>query len=247
MGELVIFTSATGGAGKTILTAGIGAALAARGYSVLLLDACPGKPSLDMSTGVSRSVIYDFADALEGTCLISDSIRKVPGIPGLYLVPAPKNRTAAEIPAEKFRKLLGLFTEKFDFVCADMEYGKTGFQEALLDQASRIIAVVTANAACMRNTKRLLGALPGDMERSAVINMVRTELMKSGEVLTIEDVVAELGIPLLGAVKFDTELMLRNEDGSPVTDVREPAGRAFANIAGRILGEDIPVNLREKH
>ena len=59
--------------------------------------------------------------------------------------------------------------------------------------------------------------------------------------LSKEDVVEILAIDLLGIVPEDKQIIISTNQGTPVAlDGKAPSGQAFRNIAGRLLGQDIP-------
>jgi len=246
MGAVLAFTSAKGGSGTTLITAGVANSLAQREMNVLMIDCCLEASGLDLSVGADSAVVYDILDILDGNCRIVDAIVKVPGAEHLYLLPAPRTRSGSTAAAGQIVKLIGLFRQKFDFVILDVPTGQGDFAGELLNAADRVAVTVTGDRACIRSAKRRIAFLPASMDVSIIVNRVFTELVREGEFLSIDEVIRELQVPLLGAVRFDEELMIRNENGELAGDERK-SSRAFRNIAGRILGEDIPVNLRGKH
>ena len=60
--KVILVASGKGGTGKTSLTAGVGAALAANGHRVLVIDGDCGLRNLDIVLGMSDRVVYSFAD-----------------------------------------------------------------------------------------------------------------------------------------------------------------------------------------
>ena len=59
--KVILVASGKGGTGKTSLTAGVGAALAANGHRVLVIDGDCGLRNLDIVLGMSDRVVYSFA------------------------------------------------------------------------------------------------------------------------------------------------------------------------------------------
>lgn len=89
MGAVIAVVSGKGGTGKTSLTGGIAACLAAMGHRVLCLDADVGLRNLDISLGLSDRVMMDFTDVLEQRCTLSQAMVPHPDIAGLFLLAAP--------------------------------------------------------------------------------------------------------------------------------------------------------------
>jgi septum site-determining protein MinD len=66
-------------------------------------------------------------------------------------------------------------------------------------------------------------------------------MVRRGQMLSTEDVVEVLAIDLIGIIPEDQEIIVSTNRGTPVAlDGKAPSGQAFRNIAGRILGQDIP-------
>ena len=59
MGEIIAITSGKGGAGKTTVTANLGAALSELGKKVLLVDGDIGFGDLDLALGLENKVVYN--------------------------------------------------------------------------------------------------------------------------------------------------------------------------------------------
>ena len=73
MAQMILVTSGRGGAGKSAVCAYLGAALAACGKTVLIVEA--SRRSLDVFLGVQDRVVFDLADALAHRCeLVSQKV-----------------------------------------------------------------------------------------------------------------------------------------------------------------------------
>ena len=68
MGQCIAVVSGKGGTGKTSLTAGVGAALALAGKTVLCVDCDIGLRNLDLSLGLTDRALMDFSDVALGRC-----------------------------------------------------------------------------------------------------------------------------------------------------------------------------------
>ena len=80
-----------------------------------------------------------------------------------------------------------------------------------------------------------------------LLNRVRPNLIKSKEMMSVEDVVEILSCPLIGIIPEDTGIITSTNKGEPiVNDENALAGKAYRNVAQRILGEEVPfLNLDE--
>lgn len=99
MGKVIVIASGKGGTGKTTLTANLGAALAKRDKSVVVVDMDMGLRNLDVALGLESSIVYDVADVIEETCTLDDALIKHSAFDSLFFIPAPQTRDASSIAA----------------------------------------------------------------------------------------------------------------------------------------------------
>jgi septum site-determining protein MinD len=58
--------------------------------------------------------------------------------------------------------------------------------------------------------------------------------------MSVEDVVDILGLPLIGVVPDDENVVIATNQGEPLVGTDSTAGQAFLNICKRIEGREIP-------
>ena len=74
-------------------------------------------------------------------------------------------------------------------------------------------------------------------------------MVRKGEMMDVNDIVDLLSIDLLGVVPDDEYIITQTNKGEPVIQNRKASsGRAYLEIAKRVLGENIEVTIpgREK-
>ncbi len=244
MGEVFVITSGKGGVGKTTTTANIGTALALEGKRVVLIDADIGLRNLDVVLGLENRIVYDLVDVVEGTCRLRQALVRDKRFEGLYLLPAAQTRDKNAVSPEQMQKLCDDLKEQFDFILIDSPAGiEHGFKNAVAG-ADRAIVVTVPEVSAVRDADRIIGMLAtNDIPNPLlIINRLRIDLVKRGDMMNIEDTNEILGIDLLGVVPDDENIVISTNRGEPVTiDEDSMAGTAFRNIAKRILGEDIPL------
>ena len=101
----------------------------------------------------------------------------------------------------------------------------------------------------MRDADRIIGLLGAAEvdDLRLLINRLRPDLVKKGDMLAIDDTLEILGIDLIGVVPED-ELIFRSSNlGEPaVTDDSSKAGLAYRQVVERILGKDVPISTPEE-
>jgi hypothetical protein len=74
-----------------------------------------------------------------------------------------------------------------------------------------------------------------------IVNRIRIEMVKRGEMMSIEDVLDILAVNLLGAIPDEDSVVIAANHGEPVAGNESLAGQAYINIARRIAGETVPL------
>ena len=73
MAEKILVASGKGGVGKTSVTVGLGKALHKTGKKVLIID-CDMLRSVDLLTGVTEKLLYDWGDVILSRCEASEAV-----------------------------------------------------------------------------------------------------------------------------------------------------------------------------
>lgn len=243
MSEVIVVTSGKGGVGKTTTSANVGTALALQGKSVVLVDADIGLRNLDVVMGLENRIVYDLVDVVEGRCRLKQALIKDKRFEGLFLLPAAQTRDKDAVSPEQMRKLCDSLREEFDFIILDCPAGiEQGFKNAVAG-ADRALVVTTPEVSAVRDADRIIGLLEsqGVSNMQLIINRVRMQMVKRGDMMAMDDVVEILAVDLIGVVPDDEQIVVTTNKGEPASaDANSLAGRAFKNIASRVLGEEVP-------
>ena len=250
MGEVVVVTSGKGGVGKTTTSANLGVAIAAKGKKVVMVDADIGLRNLDVILGLENRIVYDIIDVIEGHCRLRQALIKDKRNENLCLLPAAQTRDKDAINPEQMQKLCEQLREEFDYVIIDCPAGiEQGFKNAIAG-ADRAIVVTTPEVSAVRDADRIIGMLEAAELSNPllILNRIRPEMVKRGDMMALEDVTDILAIDVLGIVPDDESIVVSSNKGEPaVLDEDSRAGAAFRNIASRLLGEDVPlIDINEK-
>lgn len=244
MSEVIVITSGKGGVGKTTTSANLGMGLAMQGKKVALLDADIGLRNLDVVLGLENRIVYDIVDVVDGNCRVKQALIKDKKYDNLSLLPAAQTKDKDSVTPEQMIKLCDSLKEDFDYILIDCPAGiEQGFKNAIA-AANRAIVVTTPEVSAVRDADRIIGLLEanGLSKPLLILNRLRIDMVKRGDMLSLEDVVEILAIQILGVVPDDESIVVSTNKGEPaVTDLNARAGQAYRNITKRILGEDIPL------
>lgn len=242
MGEVVAVVSGKGGTGKTTVCAALATCLAEEGLRVLCIDADVGLRNLDIALGMPDQPVIAFTDVLAGNYALSDAAEH-PQWPALRLFTAPTRETNAPIELPAFGKLLEQARAEFDFCLIDAPSGVgDGFRLATR-YADRYLLVATPDPASIRDAGCAadLLSLDGKEELHLIVNRVLPKMFTRME-LTVDDMMDNVGLPLLGLVPEDNRVVLSAAAGKPlILSGEHGAAEACLRISRRLRGIPTPL------
>lgn len=246
MGEAIVITSGKGGVGKTTTSANLGTSLALLGKKVCLIDTDIGLRNLDVVMGLENRIIYDLVDVVDGRCKIHQALVKDKRFDGLlYLLPAAQTSDKSAVNPDQMKKLVEDLKRDYDYIIIDCPAGiEQGYKNAVAG-ANKAIVVTTPETSAVRDADRIIGLLEKEENiepPKLIINRIRSHMLKSGEMLDIDEITAHLSIDLIGIVVDDDQVIKASNQGEPIAlDPNNRASIAYRNIARRILGESVPL------
>ena len=240
MGIVIAITSGKGGTGKTSITGGVAASLALMGKRVLCIDMDVGLRNLDISLGLNDRALMDFTDVALGRCPLARAAVDHPDIQGLALLTAPMSLPASLTP-DKVRAMLDTARAVYDYILIDSPAGLgVGFRLAICG-ADRVLVAATNDASSLRDAQRTVAELDHIRQVHLVMNRIQTRLLRKLRT-TIDDAMNAAGLPLIGVVPEDPQVILCANLGLPLTTRgRKGAALACWNIARRLEGERVPI------
>ncbi len=250
-GRVIVITSGKGGVGKTTTNANIGTALAKAGKKVVMIDTDLGLRNLDLLLGLENRIVYTIVDVVEKRCKLKQALVKDKKNPNLCLLAAAQTRDKTAVTEEQLKDICEELKKEFDFILVDCPAGiEQGFQNAVAG-ASEAIVVTTPEMSAVRDADRIIGLLEAREEIKSyklLLNRVRPNMIKSQDMMSVDDVVEILSAQLIGIIPEDTGIITSTNKGEPiVNDEKSLAGQAYRNVAKRIIGEDVPfLNLEEE-
>ena len=252
MSKVIVVTSGKGGVGKTTSTASIGAALAQSGQRVCVVDFDVGLRNLDLVLGAERRVVYDFINVAQGDAKLTQALIRDKRVDTLHLLAASQTRDKDALSSEGVERVIGELRMSFDWVICDSPAGIERGALLAMRFADQAIVVTNPEISSVRDFDRIIGLLDSKTQRAESGERIDKQLLLTrfdparsnrGEMLSIEDVLDILSIPLLGVIPESEEVLRASNLGAPVTinGSAGPAGRAYREAARRLAGETVPM------
>ena len=243
MSEVIVVTSGKGGVGKTTTSANVGTGLAILGKRVVLIDTDIGLRNLDVVMGLENRIVYNLVDVVEGNCRMKQALIKDKRYPNLFLLPSAQTRDKTSVNPGQMVKLVDDLREEFDYVLLDCPAGiEQGFQNAIAG-ADRALVVTTPEVSAIRDADRIIGLLEASGMKTIdlVVNRIRMDMVRRGDMMSLDDVMDILAIDIIGAVPDDEDIVISTNQGEPLVGIGTPAGQAYMDICKRITGETVPL------
>jgi septum site-determining protein MinD len=250
MAKVLVVTSGKGGVGKTTSTAGLGAALAQGGESVVVVDFDVGLRNLDLVLGAERRVVYDLINVVQGDAKLQQALIRDKRLDNMYLLPASQTRDKDALTADGVAKVVTELRQRFDWVICDSPAGIERGATLAMRHADIAVVVTNPEVSSVRDSDRIIGLLDSKTERAERGETMEKHLLLTrydavragrGEMLKVDDVLEILSIPLLGIIPESTEVLRASNLGTPVT-LANPASapaKAYLDAARRLRGEDV--------
>jgi septum site-determining protein MinD len=242
-GKVLTITSGKGGVGKTTAVANLAVALASDGKKVVCIDGDIGLRNLDVVMGLENRIVYDIVDVVEGRCKTRQAMIRDKRLPELFLIPAAQTRDKNAVSPSDMIRLCDELRQEVDWILIDSPAGiERGFRNAIAP-ADRVLIVTNPEMSAVRDADRVVGLLEAEekLAPSLVVNRLNPNMVKRGDMLSVDDVYDLLRIDVIGIVPEDENVIVASNRGVPLAlEAKSRAGQAFRNIARRLNGEQVP-------
>ncbi|OBY24958.1 septum site-determining protein MinD [Leisingera sp. JC1] len=255
MGRVIVVTSGKGGVGKTTTSAAVGAELARRGHKTVVIDFDVGLRNLDMIMGCERRVVFDFINVIQGDAKLKQALIRDRRLENLAVLPTSQTRDKDALTKEGVEKVLEELRKEFDYIICDSPAGIERGAQMAMHFADEAIVVTNPEVSSVRDSDRVLGLLNSITERAgktgaepvkAQVLITRHDKARvdSGEMMTVEDVLEVLAVPLLGIIPESKAVLRASNLGVPVVlDDPSAAAAAYEDAVGRLIGEQIEMRI----
>ena len=251
MARIIVVTSGKGGVGKTTTSAAISMGLAKRGHKTVVIDFDVGLRNLDLIMGCERRVVYDIINVINGEASINQALIKDKNCNLLSILPASQTRNKDALTQEGVGKILEELSKDFKYIVCDSPAGIEQGAHLAMYFADDAFIVTNPEVSSVRDSDRILGLLSSKSQRAEkndepikeylILTRYAPERVKSGEMLSLDDVQDILSLDLLGVIPESKSVLTASNSGNPVIlDEKSDAGQAYSDIVARYLGETRP-------
>ena len=157
-------------------------------------------------------------------------------------MPAAQTRDKNAVNEDQMKKICEELKIEFDYVIIDCPAGiEQGFKNAIAG-ADRALVVTTPEVSAVRDADRIIGLLEANeiKQTHLIVNRLRPDMVKRGDMMSSDDVIDILAIELIGQVPDDENIVVATNNGEPLVGDNSLAGQAYMNICRRITGEQVP-------
>ena len=250
MSKVVVVTSGKGGVGKTTTTANIATGLALRGHKTVAIDFDVGLRNLDLVLGCERRVVYDFVNVIKGEARLHTALIRDKRIDTLHVLAASQTRDKDALDAEGVGRVMKELKEMgFDYIVCDSPAGIEKGAQMAMYFADEAVVVCNPEVSSVRDADRVIGLLSAKTNKAeAGSSPMKTHLLltrynpnqvKKGEMLSVDDVLELLGIPLLGVIPESKIVLLSSNKGTPaILDETTDVAQAYLDVVYRFVGEE---------
>ena len=252
MTKTIVVTSGKGGVGKTTTSASIATGLALKGFKTVVIDFDVGLRNLDLIMGCERRVVYDLVNLVNQESSLHQTLIKDKRVENLYILPASQTRDKDALTIEGIARVMHkLKKSQFDYIICDSPAGIEKGAKMALYFADEAIITTNPEVSSVRDSDRILGILQSVSKRAKMnedpvkehllITRYNPGRVKEGQMLSVDDIVELLAIPLLGIIPESPTVLDSSNAGKPVIlSPESEAGQAYTDAIDRLLGEDRP-------
>lgn len=244
---ITAFLSAKEGVGQTSALVNVAAATASELHrKVLICDLNVGRGAVEYPFGAEDQAVWNIVDIFEAGCKIGDALLRIPEYEELYILSASRSRSLSQVTKNGLQRLLKLLAGAFDDIFIDVPASGLNAMDLAVHCADKLVFVTTTDKVAVILGKKYLGEIPEELRGMPVIlNRVRLDLVKEDLTPSPEKSADELGLKILGIIPENEDIYLQTETHEDLVHTKTVSCRSFLNIARRLQGENVPIDLRK--
>ena len=169
---------------------------------------------LDLIMGLENRVIYDIVQVIEGECTLKQALVKDKRFPACIC--SRRHKPAIKTIFLPSRSRVCEQQKEFEYVLVDCPAGiEQGFRNAIA-AADRAIVVTNPEVSAVRDADRIIGMLEshGFQDIKLIVNRVQWDMIRSGNMLSIEDVAEHLYVDFIGVIPEDQHVVVSTNKGN---------------------------------
>ena len=254
-----LIASSKGGVGKSTTALGLAAVFARAGRRVLLVDCDVSSRSLEMFSGTDDKALFHLGDLILGRCTPEQALLvPFPELPDLHFCPAPTRLEEAQV-LEKFP---GGYPEAVAYGCSlllsdayDVVLWDTGsgyeIPRALAPLSKVALVCAEQSPASIRAASYSASLLSSVTKVRLVICSFDIDAARRNQRAGMLEMIDRCSLKCAAVVPLDPKLLKAQEKGKlPASGC--PAMQAYANLARRLEGWDVPLftgirHMKRKH
>ncbi len=243
--KTIMVTSCKGGVGKSTVAANLAIRLAYDGYKTLVIDCDFGVRSLDLIMGLEDEVVFDILDIIIRGIPASKAAITDRRSQNLMFIAAPYSYDDELSVADFKEGIAGIKDELSpDYIIIDTP-GDTGMPFRLASAVADMALVVSTYQPISIRAAERTGILLGEEgvgERRLLINCFDPDGRENTALPSLTGIIDKTSIRLIGIIPYEPMLVESQSRGEDVFTLKKTdVGTAFANVANRINGRNVPL------
>jgi septum site-determining protein MinD len=199
-------------------------------------------------------VVFDLINVVQGVAKLPQALIRDKRLENLWLLPASQTRDKDALTEDGVGRVIADLRERFDWVICDSPAGIERGAILAMKFADAAIIVTNPEVSSVRDSDRIIGMLDsktklaengGRIDKHLLITRYDSGRASRGEMLSIDDVLEILSIPLLGIIPESEDVLKASNVGTPVTlsNRLSGPGRAYMEAAKRLQGESVLMSI----
>jgi septum site-determining protein MinD len=193
-------------------------------------------------------VVFDLINVIKGEAKLAQALIRDKRLETLALLPASQSQDKDSLTEEGVARIIAELRAQFDWVICDSPAGIETGATLAMRHADVAVVVVNPEVSSIRDADRIIGMLDAKTAKAESGQRIDKHLLltrydpvraRRGEIVTVENVLEILSIPLLGIIPESGDVLRSSNVGVPVTlgSPSSAPAQAYLGAARRLMGE----------